>query len=260
MALSDNLQGWWCPSLDTSGNGTTTLTDLSGNGNNGTLTNMDAGTDWVADTDSGGVRALDFDGSNDRIANFSDAAFNRALESNTWSVLFWCKPFAVNPAIAFGDTTTTSRWTAFYPINGGKMQCNRLGGSAGSQVFQSATSPVVSGDWACFGYTMTASGLAIYHNGVSLSVSMFAGSNTGSTYTSGQLKAMNFSALERSSVGSYLQCCLDGVAVYDRGLSANEHAAFYAGSRSLNLLASGSSNIAHVLASIQQQNESVVVL
>lgn len=54
----------WIPSLDTAGNGTTTLTDLVGS-NTGTLTNMDAGTDWVADTDAGGIRALDFDGSND---------------------------------------------------------------------------------------------------------------------------------------------------------------------------------------------------
>jgi hypothetical protein len=57
----------WIPSLDTAGNGTTTLTDLVGS-NDGTLTNMDAATDWVSDTSNGGVRALDFDGSNDWIA------------------------------------------------------------------------------------------------------------------------------------------------------------------------------------------------
>lgn len=55
----------WIPSLDTAGNGTTTLTDLTGNGYSGLLTNMDAATDWVSDTDAGGVRALDFDGIND---------------------------------------------------------------------------------------------------------------------------------------------------------------------------------------------------
>ena len=57
----------WIPSLDTAGNGTTVLTDLVGTTGNGTLTNMDAATDWVADTDAGGVRALDFDGANDKI-------------------------------------------------------------------------------------------------------------------------------------------------------------------------------------------------
>jgi len=56
----------WIPSLDTSGNGTTTLTDLAGSAD-GTLTNMDAGSDWVADTGAGGVRALDLDGSNDHV-------------------------------------------------------------------------------------------------------------------------------------------------------------------------------------------------
>jgi len=57
----------WIPSLDTAGNGTTTLTDLVGS-SDGTLTNMDAGSDWAADTGAGGVRALDFDGSNDFVA------------------------------------------------------------------------------------------------------------------------------------------------------------------------------------------------
>lgn len=58
---------WWCPSLDSSGNGTTTLNDLAGS-YDGTLTDMDAATDWVADTANGGVRALDFDGSNDFVS------------------------------------------------------------------------------------------------------------------------------------------------------------------------------------------------
>lgn len=56
----------WIPSLDTAGNGTTTLTDLVGL-RTGTLVNMDAATDWPADTAAGGVRALDFDGINDLV-------------------------------------------------------------------------------------------------------------------------------------------------------------------------------------------------
>jgi hypothetical protein len=52
-----------CPSQDTTGDGTTTLTDFAGVGN-GTLTDMDAATDWVTDD---GKRCLDFDGSNDHV-------------------------------------------------------------------------------------------------------------------------------------------------------------------------------------------------
>ena len=66
MALTDGLVGRWHPTTDNTGNGTTTLYDQAGS-NNGTLTNMDAATDWVADTADGGVRALDFDGSNDYV-------------------------------------------------------------------------------------------------------------------------------------------------------------------------------------------------
>jgi len=58
--LKQGLVGAWCPSV--AGNGLL-LPDLSGYGNHGTLTNMDA-SDWVG-TDKG--RALDFDGGNDYV-------------------------------------------------------------------------------------------------------------------------------------------------------------------------------------------------
>ena len=74
----------WCPSLDTAGNGTTTLTDLVGS-NNGTLTNMDAATDWVADTDAGGVRALDFDGNSDYVTS------SLAGTGTSGSISVWAK-------------------------------------------------------------------------------------------------------------------------------------------------------------------------
>lgn len=72
----------YIPSLDTFGNGTTTLTDLIGS-NNGTLTNMDAASDWVADTDAGGVRALDFDGTNDYVS------LTTPTVTTAWSFCGW---------------------------------------------------------------------------------------------------------------------------------------------------------------------------
>jgi hypothetical protein len=54
------------PSYDDWGNATLNAIDFSGNGNVGTLTNMTTG-DWVADTDSGGTRAIDYDGTNDYV-------------------------------------------------------------------------------------------------------------------------------------------------------------------------------------------------
>jgi hypothetical protein len=55
-----------CPSEDSVGDGTTTLTDFTGV-SNGTLTNMVVG-DWVADD---GKQCLDFDGSNDHVITVS---------------------------------------------------------------------------------------------------------------------------------------------------------------------------------------------
>ena len=68
--LWKGLVGAWMPSFGVTGN---TLKDVSGNGNDGTLTNMDAATDWVG-TSKG--LALDFDGDNDYIELGSISANN----------------------------------------------------------------------------------------------------------------------------------------------------------------------------------------
>ena len=73
----------WIPSLDTAGNGTTTLSDLVSN-RPGTLTNMDAATDWVADTDAGGVRALDFDGVNDFVGTAGSLTIGTICGISFW--------------------------------------------------------------------------------------------------------------------------------------------------------------------------------
>ena len=54
---------WWCPSLRDD-SASSTVTDLTGGGYDMNLVNMGA-TNWVADTDEGGVRALEFDGTNE---------------------------------------------------------------------------------------------------------------------------------------------------------------------------------------------------
>jgi hypothetical protein len=65
MALTDNIIGCWSPSVRGSGY---LLPDLSGRGNHGVLTNMDAGTDWPAAAVRGvSGRVLDFDGVNDHV-------------------------------------------------------------------------------------------------------------------------------------------------------------------------------------------------
>lgn len=77
----------WCPSRDDTGNGTTTLNDLVGS-KDATLTNMDAATDWIANTNAGGIRVLDFDGSND-FCDCGESSVDQFATANDFSVSCW---------------------------------------------------------------------------------------------------------------------------------------------------------------------------
>jgi hypothetical protein len=77
----------WIPSLDSAGNGTTTLTDLVGS-NNGTLANMDAATDWVL---SDSKYALDFDGTNDAVVIGTGATLSTPAEM---AFAAWVRPIS----------------------------------------------------------------------------------------------------------------------------------------------------------------------
>jgi hypothetical protein len=80
-SLWDGCVGAWAPSLGATG---LTLRDESVYGNHGTLTNMDAASDWVV---SGGKGALDFDGTDDRVTT--------TLKIGSWnaiSYVIWVRP------------------------------------------------------------------------------------------------------------------------------------------------------------------------
>jgi hypothetical protein len=76
--LWDGVRAYYAPCLGPSG---TRLHDVSGLNNWGTLTNMDAATDWVVD---GGRYALDFDGTNDRLDLASSVTFSGDFTLNIW--------------------------------------------------------------------------------------------------------------------------------------------------------------------------------
>ena len=86
-SLKQGLVGAWIPSVSGSG---FLLPDLSGYGNHGTLTNM-AADDWVSAQYG---RALDFDGSNDRVVIADNDVFS-----------FVSKPFTIS---VFAKTSTAS--------------------------------------------------------------------------------------------------------------------------------------------------------
>jgi len=79
----DGLVGHW--KLD-DGTGSATAADSSGNGNDGTLTNMDAGTDWVKGMKGG---ALDFDGDDDFVDMGDQAELK--MGSADFSITLWAR-------------------------------------------------------------------------------------------------------------------------------------------------------------------------
>ena len=81
MALSDGLVGYWSPWLGSSGY---RLLDRA-RSNHGTLTNMDAGTDWVGATIQGrSGYALDFDGTNDYVTTSMSLASKTQVGISLW--------------------------------------------------------------------------------------------------------------------------------------------------------------------------------
>jgi hypothetical protein len=152
----------WIPSLDTAGNGTTTLTDLVGS-NNGTLTNMDAATDWVADTDAGGVRALDFDGTNDyvvmgnaRAAAFSLSIWVKGAAQSDRRFFAFGSSSSNNPAYAFGSGTlsNTSKFRIFIRNDG-----------LGTLLLDDSNGNVFDGTWHHVLWTDNAGSASLYIDG-----------------------------------------------------------------------------------------------
>ena len=105
--LLTGLVGAWCPSLGPSGY---TLLDRSGRGQHGTLTNMDAGSDWVGGP---GGWTLDFDGSNDYVSLPSISVANE-LTISTW---FYAR--SVSSGMLFNKQTTNTAFNV--PIFSGQL-------------------------------------------------------------------------------------------------------------------------------------------
>ena len=185
----DNLTARWCPSLDSSGNGTTTVYNIDKSGNqigsgNFTLTNMDAATDWVADTVSGGVRAIDFDGSNDyltgstTLGNFGTADF---------SICLWAKLPNSDAYASIVSKRQTSGSFQQWQLNHGTGSA--AGGTASKriswvaytgtwQIYYTSTD-VADGNWHHIAVTKTSgSAPLIYVDGVAAAVTVGSANTT----------------------------------------------------------------------------------
>jgi len=219
----------WIPSRDTAGNGTTTLTALVG-ASNGTLKNMDAATDWVADANAGGVRALDFDGVND----FVDLGVTSCLSSTgNWTVAGWIlhndTPADTDPLFS-QYTATAGNGRLFFGVD----SANKLRLFLGSQgayasVSVTSSSTLATSTWFHIAATRSANVFTIWLNGASVGTHSAAGARqiqqTGcllGRYTS---NSTVYNAINEA--GDSLNGRIDDVRVFDQTLDATDMAYLY---------------------------------
>jgi hypothetical protein len=215
----------WIPSLDTAGNGTTTLNDLIGS-RHGTLTNMDAGTDWVSDTGAGGVRALDFDDTND----FATLGAGIVLPGSGGLAISWWEKVATttgNFRSRFRFFTGSQGWVLFRSnmATYGTIAWGR--GAVAACVRSTAATSLAasSGSWVHFALVGTAGADSVtptdwllYENGTSKAVD--AG-NALSGFTA-DVNQIGFDSLLAGS-----GCRIDDIRVFSQSLNTSDVSYLY---------------------------------
>lgn len=210
----------WIPSRDDSGNGTTTLNDLVGS-NHCTLTNMDAATDWVADIDAGGIRAIDTDGSNDYCLNSTALS---VFTTGVWSVSCWIYRRGGDYFLTF-SATSFSQYIGCL-INGSTLQVNMVGSSPSGVVVQAGT--ISNNAWTHIVMVMSASGFAVYVNGSARSLTVVSGTNNQKTWSSGQLNRISIGAFVGSSAIAWFNGRHDDYRLFSVALDSTDVSTLYA--------------------------------
>ena len=220
-SLRQGLVGAWCPSVQRCGSGFT-LPDLSGYGNNGTLTNMDPGTDWVA---SGSGLALDFDGSNDYV-NARIPTLELSTEGCTLSLWYRNAAGTTGVYAALCSSTSGTQFLIFQASGSAinLAQRNNAGGDTNTSggTWQSAS-------WKNIIAVSTPSSLTLYSNSVqTATLSRTSGATT--------FNQISIGALNRAgSLSNYSVSQQDDIRIYNRAITPSEIQLLYTCGRGVGL-------------------------
>lgn len=142
-----------CPSLDDSGNGTSTANDLTGNGGDATLANVT----WVADASHFGVRALFFDSTSDA----GSGTVGVALSASPITLSMWVK--TATPYL-----TTYPVWFAggAWYLAGRADNLHFIKNSDTQLLWSGANNDLVADTWMHLCYTFDGTTVKFYLNGV----------------------------------------------------------------------------------------------
>lgn len=207
-SLQRGLVASYAPLLGRQGN---KLFDWSGYGRHGTLTNMDAGTDWVPASVSGASGyALDFDGANDHALIGSTAPAIYPTGSEPRSVSAWINPNSVSgfrAIVGWGGSANNSEFC--FCLNGLRLSFDFW--------FAADTSldTVVANVWSHVGATWDGTTLRYYVNGRNDTYNDATPTLTTNTVgaTIGKRPAQN---------NYYFSGSIASVAIHNRALSAGE--------------------------------------
>jgi hypothetical protein len=200
------------PSYDDWGNATLNAMDFSGNGNVGTLTNMTTG-DWVADTDSGGTRAIEYDGTNDYV-DVGAISLQGEASAATWLKI---ATTAGGQDHIISDIPQSGLAQFSFEVN---RTAGKLSITWGGTVVKTGSTTLSTDQWyhvAVVRSGSTGSWTAeLFVDGVS------DGSGTTATNPSTQNKDFGIAHSIDPLVSSYMEGTTDDVYLWDRALSLDE--------------------------------------
>jgi hypothetical protein len=228
-ALYSGLMGWWTFDGSTL---VTNVADSSGRANNGNLTNFPATTSAVVAGKIG--QGLNFDGVDDYVSVTNQTDFNYdRTDSFTLSAWVYRRTSVTEDAIVGKNDSGFHGYTLWLPPDGG--QCSGNGaGCASLSISGTATlsmnTPVNSvplNVWthivATYSGTSIASGVKMYINGASQTLSTQAAPATGSALHSDPLRI----GTDFPAQGDEFNGKIDDVRIYNRVLTPAEVAELY---------------------------------
>jgi hypothetical protein len=230
-SLWDGRVAAWCPSV--TGPTGVRLYDLQSQRYQGTLTNMDAPTDWVR---SSGRYCLDFDGTNDEVncgtgaslANFATTAGNPGV---TFS--FWIRPNSTSVSgtiMARNDGNSVQAGWWLTQVNA--TISITLERTVGNARFSSTSLGLTASTWSHVAVTLrpgmagqTSSGdVAIWFNGVAASVQQNTSGSGTQALDSDLAETFYIARYGKTSSGGngFFAGQLDDISIYRRVLTAGE--------------------------------------
>ena len=189
----------------------TTANDSSGNGNTGTLTNMDTPTCWVLGKFGS---ALSFDGYDDGIyvADSSSLDFSTAITIEAWIYLH-----SYTNAHGHSIQTVVEKNLAYYlNIQSGKLSFYWYGLSAPGYHKSPSTLPLNT--WTHVAATYNGSYVKLYENGVEV----YSASVTGTGQTSNWHLGIGYEPYNPATYPRYFDGLIDEVRIWDVALSKDE--------------------------------------